>query len=123
MASLEDLEEAVTANLHSRGVIDELKARIRRETLASLSAGQMKITAQPPKEVLILNELIREYLDATGYKQTSAVLGIEAAIPKEQRLNREVIEAYLKIIPPPLAEEARTPLLYSIVFGGDKQPT
>ncbi len=111
---LVDLEAALQANLKSRGVVDELKARIRRETLASLSAGQVRINPQPPKEVLILNELIREYLEATGYKQTSAVLAIEAGVAKEQRLNREVVEAYLKIIP---EEEAKTPLLYQLVFG------
>jgi len=111
---MDELENALEANLSSRGVVDELKARIRKETFASLSAGQMKIQSQPPKEVLILNELVREYLDFTGYKQAGAVLALEAGTPKDQRLSRDVVEAYLKVTP---VDETKTPLLYSIVFG------
>lgn len=112
MATFDDLESALEANLKARGVFQELKSRIRRETFASISAGQVKITPPPPKEVLILNELVREYLEFTGYSQTSAVLNIETAVPKEQRLSREVVEAYLKVIP-----QNDQPLLYSLVFG------
>ena len=117
MTTFDDLENALEANLKSRGVFDELKSRIRRETFACISAGQVKIQPQPPKEVLILNELVREYLEFTGYKQTSAVLNLETGTPKEQRLSREVLEAYLKVITPATENQ---PLLYSLIFGNQK---
>ena len=59
--------------LENRGVLGQIKARIRAEVFNSLEDNT---DTKPPlsNENMIINELIREYLEFNKYKYTASVL-------------------------------------------------
>lgn len=59
--------------LERRGVLGQLKARIRAEVFGALDDQREQ---RPPlsHENLIINELIREYLEFNKYRHTASVL-------------------------------------------------
>lgn len=64
---------AVRETLESRGVLSQLKARIRAEVFSVLDDRR---EPRPPlsHENLLINELIREYLEFNKYRYTASVL-------------------------------------------------
>lgn len=64
---------AVRETLESRGVLAQLKARIRAEVFSALDDQR---EPRPPlsHENLLINELIREYLEFNKYRYTASVL-------------------------------------------------
>lgn len=64
---------AVRETLESRGVLGQLKARIRAEVFSALDDQR---EPRPPlsHENLLVNELIREYLEFNKYRYTASVL-------------------------------------------------
>lgn len=64
---------ALRETLESRGVLGQLKARIRAEVFSALDDQR---EPRPPlsHENLIINELIREYLEFNKYRYTASVL-------------------------------------------------
>ena len=62
----------VAETLEHRGVLGQLRARIRAEVFRALDE---QTEPHPPlsNENLLVNELIREYLDFNKYKYTSSV--------------------------------------------------
>lgn len=64
---------AVKETLESRGVLGQLKARIRAEVFSALDDQR---EPRPPlsHENLLINELIREYLEFNKYRYTASVL-------------------------------------------------
>ena len=59
--------------LENRGVLNQIKARIRAEVFNALDDH----TEPPPSlsnENMLINELIREYLQFNNYKYTASVL-------------------------------------------------
>ena len=73
MASINELKEVLKETLEDRGVLQEVKARIRAEIFNTLNE---KPTKKPElsNENLIINELIREYLVFNNYTHALAVL-------------------------------------------------
>ncbi|KAF0037791.1 hypothetical protein F2P81_010665 [Scophthalmus maximus] len=73
MATITELKCAVRETLESRGVLGQLKARIRAEVFGALDDRR---EPRPPlsHENLLLNELIREYLEFNKYRHTASVL-------------------------------------------------
>lgn len=68
---------AVRTSLENDGELSQIKAEMRTKVMKLLEGSNKSgISKQPksPREVLIVNELIREYLDWMGYKYTSTVL-------------------------------------------------
>jgi lisH domain-containing protein FOPNL len=61
MATLEELKNALRETLESRGIMNEMKAKMRSEIFQALDDTEV---AKPKlgKENMIINELIREYL-------------------------------------------------------------
>lgn len=59
--------------LESRGVLGQLRARIRAEVFSALDDQR---EARPPlsHENLLINELVREYLEFNSYRYTASVL-------------------------------------------------
>ena len=59
--------------LEARGVLGQLKARIRAEVFSALDDQR---EPRPPlsHENLLINELIREYLEFNKYRYTASVL-------------------------------------------------
>lgn len=59
---------------------------ILQDRQVALSAGGKKIGApKPTDEVLLINELVREYLEWNGYLYTASVMCSEAAMPKDKK--------------------------------------
>lgn len=63
----------IKETLENRGVLGQIKARIRAEVFNALEDQSEE---KPPlsNENLLINELIREYLDFNKYKYSSSVL-------------------------------------------------
>ncbi|XP_029915545.1 centrosomal protein 20 [Myripristis murdjan] len=111
MATITELKCAVRETLESRGVLSQLKARIRAEVFSALDDQR---EPRPPlsHENLLINELIREYLEFNKYRYTASVLTAESGQP-EVPLDRQFLANELKV-----AEDASSksvPLLYGLV--------
>ena len=77
MASLEDLKNVLKETLESKGVLNDIRARIRAEVFTALdseSAGKPKLS----NENMIINEMIREYLEYNKYYNALSVLMTES---------------------------------------------
>ncbi|KAG7487020.1 lisH domain-containing protein FOPNL [Solea senegalensis] len=111
MATTSELKCVLRDTLESRGVLGQLKARIRAEVFSALDDQR---EPRPPlsHENLIINELIREYLDFNKYKYTSSVLTAESGQP-EAPLDRQFLANELKVIED--ASSKSVPLLYGLV--------
>ncbi|ELU16884.1 hypothetical protein CAPTEDRAFT_190202 [Capitella teleta] len=111
MASISDLNSAVKETLEHRGVLQEVKARLRAEVFHVLNDHQEQ---RPPltNENILITELIREYLDFNNYKYTASVLQSESGQPT-QKLDREFLKQELNVVED--AETGSVPLLYSII--------
>ncbi|XP_015215631.2 centrosomal protein 20 isoform X1 [Lepisosteus oculatus] len=118
MATTTELKLALKETLESRGVLGQLKARIRAEVFNALDDQN---EARPPlsHENLLVNELIREYLDFNKYRYTASVLtvgrrgaGEESGQP-ELPLDRQFLANELNVVED--ASARSVPLLYSLL--------
>ena len=64
-ATLDELKEALIETLDNRGVLGQVKAKVRAEIFAALDDEQMP-RPELPRENVIINELFREYLEYNG---------------------------------------------------------
>nr|XP_009934629.1 PREDICTED: lisH domain-containing protein FOPNL [Opisthocomus hoazin] len=109
--------------LEKRGALGEIKARIRAEVFNAL---EDRSEPRPPlsHENLLINELIREYLEYNKYKYTSSVLTAESGQP-EVPLDRQFLAKELNIVED--ANGKSVPLLYGIIshflHGGREEST
>ncbi|XP_062392269.1 lisH domain-containing protein FOPNL [Sardina pilchardus] len=111
MASITELKCALRETLEARGVLGQLKARIRAEVFSALDDQS---EPRPPlsHENLLINELIREYLEFNKYHYTASVLTAESGQP-EVPLDRQFVANELNVVEDP---SARTlPLLYGLL--------
>lgn len=97
--------------LEKRGVLGHLKARIRAEIFNALE------DASEPRpslshENLLINELIREYLEFNKYKYTSSVLIAESGQPVVP-LDRQFLIRELNVLEE--SKDNTIPLLYGIL--------
>ncbi|CAL1601988.1 unnamed protein product [Knipowitschia caucasica] len=108
-----ELKCAVRETLETRGVLGQLKARIRAEVFKALEED--KQPPRPPQlshENLLINELIREYLEFNQYKSSVSVFTAESGQP-EVPLGRHFVANELNV-----AEDVSSksvPLLYGLV--------
>ncbi|XP_064611476.1 centrosomal protein 20-like isoform X2 [Liolophura sinensis] len=111
MASTQELKSVIKETLENRGVLGQIKARIRAEVFNALEDQSEE---KPPlsNENLIINELIREYLDFNKYKYTSSVLLAESGQPTKP-LDREFLASELNILTD--SPSSPVPLLYHLV--------
>ncbi|XP_077055679.1 centrosomal protein 20 isoform X2 [Siphateles boraxobius] len=95
MATITELKSALKETLEARGVLGQLKARIRAEVFSALDDQN---TPRPPlsHENLLINELIREYLEFNKYRYTASVLTAESGQP-EVPLDRQFIANELNV--------------------------
>ncbi|XP_010177600.1 PREDICTED: lisH domain-containing protein FOPNL, partial [Mesitornis unicolor] len=109
--------------LEKRGALGQIKARIRAEVFNALDD---KSEPRPPlsHENLLINELIREYLEYNKYKYTASVLTAESAQP-EVPLGRQFLAKELNVVED--ADGISVPLLYGIIshflHGGKEEST
>ncbi|XP_067912317.1 lisH domain-containing protein FOPNL isoform X3 [Heterodontus francisci] len=96
MATVNELKGVLKETLEKRGVLGQLKARIRAEVFSALDDQS---EPRPPlsHENLLINELIREYLEFNKYKYTASVLTAEAGQP-EIPLDRQFLVNELNVV-------------------------
>ncbi|XP_052456537.1 centrosomal protein 20-like isoform X2 [Carassius gibelio] len=110
MATITELKTALRETLEARGVLGQLKARIRAEVFRALDDES---APRPPlsHENLLINELIREYLEFNKYRYTASVL--TAAGQPEVPLDREFVASELNVAEDSCAKAV--PLLYGLL--------
>ncbi|XP_066134280.1 centrosomal protein 20 isoform X1 [Saccopteryx bilineata] len=111
MASVAELKAVLKDTLEKRGVLGHLKARIRAEVFNALNDDG---EPQPPlsHENLLINELIREYLEFNKYKYTASVLIAESgqpAVPLDRQFLIHELNAFED------SKDNTIPLLYGIL--------
>jgi len=98
MASLEDLKNILKETLESKGVLNDIRAKIRAEVFTALdseNAGKPKLS----NENLIINEMIREYLEYNKYYNSMSVLMTESGQPHELPFDKEYLHKKFSISP------------------------
>nr|XP_044986393.1 centrosomal protein 20 isoform X6 [Jaculus jaculus]XP_044986395.1 centrosomal protein 20 isoform X6 [Jaculus jaculus]XP_044986396.1 centrosomal protein 20 isoform X6 [Jaculus jaculus] len=73
MAAVAELKAVLKDTLEKKGVLGHLKARIRAEVFNALD-DDCEPRPSLSHENLLINELIREYLEFNKYKYTASVL-------------------------------------------------
>ncbi|XP_064644783.1 centrosomal protein 20-like [Lineus longissimus] len=111
MATVQELKGVVKDTLENRGVLGQLKARIRAEVFNALD-DQSESAPPLSNENLLVNELIREYLEFNKYKYTSSVLMAESGQPQTP-LDRQFLVNELNLAEN--RESQSVPLLYGVV--------
>ncbi|XP_038069504.1 centrosomal protein 20-like isoform X2 [Patiria miniata] len=111
MTSVQELKAVLKETLETRGVMGQIKARVRAEVFHALDDQN---DPRPPlsNENMLINELIREYLEFNKYKYSSSVLMAESGQPQTP-LDREFLVNELNITED--RESATVPLLYGIL--------
>ncbi|XP_050761923.1 centrosomal protein 20 isoform X4 [Gymnogyps californianus] len=96
MATVAELKAVLKDTLEKRGALGQIKARIRAEVFNALDDQR---EPRPPlsHENLLINELIREYLEYNKYKYTASVLTAESGQP-EVPLDRQFLAKELNIV-------------------------
>uniref|UniRef100_A0AAR2KFT4 Centrosomal protein 20 n=2 Tax=Pygocentrus nattereri TaxID=42514 RepID=A0AAR2KFT4_PYGNA len=111
MATVTELKCALREALESRGVLGQLKARIRAEVFRALD-DQSETRPPLTHQNLLINELIREYLEFNKYRYTASVLTAESGQP-EAHLDRQFLASELNVVEDPGARAV--PLLYGLL--------
>ena len=114
--STASLEEALKQSLEERGILDELKSKIRAEVIKAInedeSVKKNKYTECVSREDFLIGEMFKEYLQFKGLTNTFDVFCMESKRPKEL-LERESLEANLNVSCGPNA--ASVPIIYAIL--------
>ncbi|NXP55925.1 FOPNL protein, partial [Heliornis fulica] len=109
--------------LEKRGALGQIKARIRAEVFNALD-DQSEPRPTLSHENLLINELIREYLEYNKYKYTASVLTAESGQPAVP-LDRQFLAKELNVVED--ANGKSVPLLYGIIshflHGGKEEST
>eukprot|EP00794_Sanderia_malayensis_P020291 gene20291-22277_t len=112
MAKIEDLKSVLKETLENRGVLSNVRARIRAEVFNALDDHNEPKPALS-NENLLINELIREYLEFNNYSYTNSVLLAEANQPKE-KIDRKFLQQELNV-KDEVDNINNIPLLYGII--------
>ncbi|XP_073399010.1 centrosomal protein 20 isoform X1 [Dendrobates tinctorius] len=111
MATVSELRAVLTDTLDKRGVLGQLKARVRAEVFAALN-DQSEPRPELSHENLLINEMIREYLEFNKYKHTSSVLSAESGL-SDVPLDRSFLARELNLIEDTKAQSV--PILYGLL--------
>ena len=117
MTTVEELKNALKETLEQKGVLNEIRAKMRQSIFEAIE-GDDNPQPKLSNENLIINSLIKEYLDYNNYLHTSSVFKAESGLNKDE-LTRDVISNRLNIIE--TNQSQQVPLLYSIIFGLKRQ--
>lgn len=72
MATIEELKDVLKDTLEDKGVLSQLRAKIRSEIFTTLN-DQEYSKPKLSEENMIINELIREYLLYNDYQHSASV--------------------------------------------------
>ena len=117
MTTVEELKNALKETLEQKGVLNEIRAKMRQSIFEAIESDD-KPQPKLSNENLIIIALIKEYLDYNNYLHTSSVFQAESGQPKD-KLDRNFIASELNIVE--TNQSQKVPLLYSIIFGLQKQ--
>ena len=116
MASVNELKEVLKETLEERGILNEIRAKVRAEIFNSLNDQKENAKkSQVSNENLLINELIREYLIFNNYNNTLSVFLPETSQPVKPPFDRAYITKKLKVLEDKNSREL--PLLYGLAFG------
>ena len=118
MASLDDLKGVLRETLEQRGVLNDVKAKIRAEIFTALDADNAG-KPQLSNENMIINEMIREYLEYNKYYNSASVLVTETGQPNEPPFDREFLHRKFGISSRTggTSNKPNVPVLYELLFG------
>ena len=117
MTTVEELKNALKETLEQKGVLNEIRAKMRQSIFEAIESDD-KPQPKLSNENLIINALIKEYLDYNNYLHTSSVFQAESGQPKD-KLDRNFVVSQLNIVE--TNQSQKVPLLYSILFGLQKE--
>ena len=132
MASIDDLKNVLKETLEQKGALQKIKSQIRAEIFTAMDADSQKGKPGPPDENVLINELIREYLEYNGYYNSASVFITESGQPVDPPFDRNYMERKLQIqsnvtanatFQSKMAKEQQVPLLYEITNGLQKNDT
>lgn len=108
-----DLSELVRENLERKGIISDLKGKIRAEIFHTLEEKSISATPKPTGAIFLASQLIRDYLNEFELNNTASVFNEEAGQPSEARVDRHFLgeELGLNLKAP----ESKVPLLVLLV--------
>lgn len=109
MATLDDMKTVLKDALEERGVLSELRAKLRAEIFNSLNDKPVD-RPKLSNENLIINEIIREYLLFNNYTHALSVFLPESGQPERPPFDRAYIAKKLNIEESNKSKEM--PLLY-----------
>ena len=113
MTTVEELKNALKETLEQNGVLNEIRAKMRESIFKAIESDDKPQPKLSP-DSLIINALIKEYLEYNNYLHTASVFQAESGHPKEQ-LDRNFVSSQLNIIE--TNQSQKVPLLYSIIHG------
>ena len=113
MATIDDMKSVLKETLEERGILSELRAKLRAEIFNSLNDKPVE-RPKLSNENLIINELIREYLIFNNYTHALSVFLPESGQPERAAFDRGYITKRLGIQEDNRSKEL--PLLYGIVL-------
>uniref|UniRef100_A0A2K5NCZ1 Centrosomal protein 20 n=2 Tax=Cercocebus atys TaxID=9531 RepID=A0A2K5NCZ1_CERAT len=111
IATVAELKAVLKDTLEKKGVLGHLKARIRAEVFSALDDDR-EPRPSLSHENLLINELIREYLEFNKYKYTASVLIAESGQPVVP-LDRQFLIRELNAFEE--SKDNTIPLLYGIL--------
>lgn len=117
MTSVNELKDALRGELEERGILNQVRALMRKSIFEAIESDN-KPKPKLSDENLLLNELIREYLQFNNYLNTNSVFMAESGQPINA-LDRNIIAKELNITED--ASSKKVPLLYGIIFGLKKE--
>ena len=117
MTTVEELKNALKETLEQKGVLNEIRAKMRQSIFEAIESDD-KPQPKLSNENLIINTLIKEYLDYNNYLHTSSVFQAESGQPKD-KLDRNFIASQLNVVE--TNQSQKVPLLYSLLFGLQKE--
>lgn len=119
MATVAELKAVLRDTLEKRGALGQLRAQIRAEVFGVLDDDQ-EPRPTLSHENLLINELIREYLEFNKYKYTASVLMAESGQPPVP-LDRQFLIRELNAFEE--SKDNTIPILYGILGHLSKRTT
>ena len=111
------MKNVLRDTLEQKGVLNKIKAEIRAEIFTALdseNAGKPQLS----NENMIINEMIREYLEYNKYHNAASVLVTETGQPNEPPFDRQYLQKKFGISSTHKGKRGeQLPLLYDLVFG------
>jgi lisH domain-containing protein FOPNL len=90
-----DLSSAVKESLERKGVIRDVKARLRASVFKCLEDKSVPLPVKNSKDIHLSIELVREFLRSLDLESTLSVFCEEIGQPVEMRCDREFIAGEL----------------------------